>query len=104
MNHDTTGTSRVRHRPSMAEMVSLTFRLSPGQQALGMQFGLDPRLIFRRVDGGDGLAEGIALSAGYLGCRDGLDAAPPLASFGFDLAHFLTGMMSAAVVAILGFR
>ena len=80
------------------------WHLSSAHQSFGIESGLDPRLIFRSVDGGDGLAEGIALSTGYPGCHDRFYAAPLLAALGFDLAHFLTGMVLAAVVAVNGFN
>lgn len=44
-------------------------------------------------------AKGLAGFAALLGGLDALNAAPALATFGFDLTHFLFGMMRPAVIA-----
>ncbi len=44
-------------------------------------------------------AKGFAGSAALFGRLNALDAAPAFAAFGFDLAHFLFGMMRTTVIA-----
>lgn len=68
-----------------------------------MQSGFYPRLMFRFVDGCDRLAKCIAFGNVLPGRFNRLDAAPLLPALGFDLAHFIGGMMALAMVAVYGF-
>ncbi|MCF8184566.1 MAG: hypothetical protein K9J43_06285, partial [Polynucleobacter sp.] len=77
-----------------------TEKSASGYQALGIQPGRGSRLLFRLVDRGDGFAECVALDTAFLCRRDGFDATPLLSGLGFDLAHFVAGMVAAAVIAV----
>jgi hypothetical protein len=57
---------------------------------------------FRRIHRGYLTAKGIACLCGLLRGLNAADAAPALASLGFDLAHLLNRVMGAAVVAEFG--
>ena len=93
----------VRHGGSSSGVRVGPTALLPSQQPFNIESGFNPRLILRRVDGGDTLPKCIALCGALLRRLDRLDAAPLLSVLGFNLAHFLARMMSAAVVAIGGF-
>ena len=73
--------------------------LSASRQSFRGCPGFETRLILRPVGRSDRLAKRIALRNIPLGGLDRLDATPPLPALGFDLAHFFTRMIPAAVVA-----
>ncbi len=77
--------------------------LSCRQRSFGMQPGFNPRLMFRFVDGRDRLAKSIALGNIFPGGFNGFNAAPLFSTLGFDLTHFIAGMMTLAVIAVYGF-
>jgi hypothetical protein len=79
-----------------AQAVAKSLVLTKLVQATGVALG------FRRIHRGDLASESIAGGSCLLRGLDTADAAPAFAGPGFNLAHFLDGMVATAVVAEFG--
>jgi hypothetical protein len=90
--------TRNRFRASIhpAQAVAKSLVLTKFVQPAGVALG------FRRIHGGDLATESIAGGSGLVRGLDAADTAPALARTGFNLAHFLDGMVATAVVAKFG--